>query len=46
MSLDTDKRRLSQVRALQDMQRDMKWHEMLTVYQAYTEEYSELQSKT
>ncbi len=40
MSLDTDKRRLSQVQTLQHMQRDMKWHEMLTVYQAYTEEHS------
>lgn len=37
MSLDTDKRRLSQVQTLQHMQRDMKWHEMITVYQAYTE---------
>lgn len=41
MSLDTDKRRLSQVQTLQHMQRDMKWHEMLTVYQAYTEENSQ-----
>ena len=40
MSLDTDKRRLSQVRALQYMQRDMEWHEMLTVYQVHTQEYS------
>lgn len=40
MSLDTDKRRLSQVQTLQHMQRDIKWHEMLTVYQAYTEERS------
>ena len=40
MSLDADKRRLSQVQTLQHIQRDMKWHEMLTVYQAYTEEHS------
>ncbi len=39
MNVDTDKRRLSQVQNLRYMQRDMKWHEMLTVYQAYTEEY-------
>ena len=40
MGIDTDKRRLSQVQTLQNMQRDLKWNEMLTVYQAYTEEYS------
>ena len=40
MSIDTDKRRLSQVQILQHIQRDLKWNEMLTVYQAHTEEYS------
>ena len=40
MGIDTDKRRLSQVQTLQHMQRDMKLNEMLTVYQAYTEENS------
>ena len=40
MSIDADKRRLSQVQTLQNMQRSLKWNEMLTVYQAYTEEYS------
>ena len=40
MGTDTDKRRLSQVQTLQHMQRDLKWNEMLTVYQAYTAEYS------
>ena len=40
MGIDTDKRRLSQVQTLQNMQRSLKWNEMLTVYQAYTEEYS------
>ena len=40
MGIDTDKRRLSQVQTVQHMQRDLKWNEMLTVYQAYTEEYS------
>lgn len=40
MSIDKDKRRLSQVQTLQHMQRDIKLNEMLTVYQAYTEEYS------
>jgi hypothetical protein len=40
MGIDTDKRRLSQVQTLQHMQRDMKWNEMITVYQEYTEEYS------
>ena len=40
MSINTDKKRLSQVQTLQHMQRDMKWNEMITVYQEYTEEYS------
>ena len=40
MSIDTDKRRLSQAQTLQHMQRDMKLNEMITVYQEYTEEYS------
>ena len=40
MSLDTDKRRLSQVQTLQHIQRDMKRDEMITVYQTYTEENS------
>ncbi len=40
MSIDTDKKRLSQVQTLQHMQRDIKLNEMLTVYQAYTEENS------
>ena len=40
MSIDRDKRRLSQAQTLQHMQRDMKLNEMLTVYQEPTEEYS------
>ena len=40
MSIDMDKRRLSQAQNLQHMQRDMKWNEMITVYQEYTEAYS------
>ena len=40
MSINTDKKRLSQVQTLQHIQRDMKWNEMITVYQEYTEEYS------
>ena len=40
MSIDADKRRLSQVQTLQNMQRSLQWNEMITVYQAYTEEYS------
>ena len=40
MSINTDKKRLSQVQTLQDMQRDMKGNEMITVYQEPTEEYS------
>lgn len=40
MSIDGDKRRLSQVQTLQNIQRSLKWSEMLTVYQTYTEEYS------
>ena len=40
MSIDADKRRLAQVQTLQNMQRALKWSEMLTVYQACTEEYS------
>ena len=41
MNINTEKRRLSQGQTLQNMQRALKWNEMLTVYQAYTEEYSE-----
>ena len=40
MSIETDRRRLSQVQTLQNIQRDLKWNEMLTVYKSYTEEYS------
>ena len=40
MDIHKEKMRLSQVENLKDMQRDLKWHEMLTVYQAYREEYS------
>ena len=40
MSINTDKKRLSQVQTLRHMQRDMKWNEMITVYREYTEEYS------
>ena len=41
MDIKKEKWRLSQVQTLQNMQRDLKWNEMLTVYQAYTKEYSE-----
>ena len=40
MDINKEKRRLSQVETLQHMQRNIKWHEMLTVYQAYTEKNS------
>ena len=40
MSINTDKRRLSQVQSLEKIQRNLKWNEMLTVYQKHTEEYS------
>ena len=39
MDIRTDKKRLAQRQTLQDIQRNLKLNEMLTVYQAYTEEY-------
>jgi len=39
MDINGEKRRLSQVQTVQHMQRNIKLNEMLTVYQAYTEEY-------
>ena len=40
MDINTDKRRLSQAQTLKYMQRDLKWNEMLTVYQEDIQEYS------
>ena len=40
MSVNIDKRRLSQVQTLENIQRNLKWNEMLTVYHEHTEEYS------
>ena len=40
MSINTHKRRLAQLQNLQSMQCNLKWNEMITVYQAYTEVYS------
>lgn len=39
MDINKEKRRLSQVENLQHMQGDLKWNEMVTVYQTYIEEY-------
>ena len=40
MDINTDKRRLSQAQTLKYMQRDLKWNEMLTIYQEDIQEYS------
>ena len=40
MDINTDQMRLSQVQPLQNMQCNLKLHEMLTVYQVYADEYS------
>ena len=40
MDINTDQRRLSQAQTLKYMQRDLKWNEMLTVYQENIQEYN------